>query len=81
MGSFSSVPPDQLERLEVLQQEIEDWFAEPEARSELRIDLDRCVPHVPNLLADELVWWARCMGYLAQRDGSSLVLKKASRCA
>ena len=70
-----------LERLEVLEQEILDWFAEAELRTELRLDLDRCVPAISPALVEELVVWARRTGYFVQRNGSSLLLEKASRCA
>lgn len=80
-STYRAVRPEQRERLEVLEQEIEDWFAEAELRTELRLDLDRCVPSIPPALVEELVIWARTMGYLAQQNGASLVLKKASRCA
>jgi hypothetical protein len=71
--------PHQIERLAVLEREIEDCFADP-SRSELRLDLDRCVPIITAVLAKEVLRWARSMGYLARLTGRSLLLKKASRC-
>lgn len=79
-STYRAVRPGQLEHFEVLQQEIEDWFAEP-AQTELRLDLERCVPQVSETMVEALVWWARSTGYLAQRQGSTLLVKKASRCA